>query len=353
MPLVVAMAASHLQSDVPAEQGSSAPEQSESPQVQADSPQVEAFDESDSAFGDDGETSTASVTATILEYRELHGRTFHNFPTTEYWGPNDAKQNEHLDIGHHMLTLLLDGKLFLAPISPNPQKVIDVGTGTGIWAIDFADAYPSAMVIGTDLSPIQPCFIPPNLKFELDDAQLEWTYGENSFDFVHIRCLMGGIIDWAKLYSEVFRHTKPGGYIESLEMDIQFSSDDGSIKSGNIMYDWSTLLINAGETMRRTFKIPKMSKRLIEAAGFVDVVETKYKVPVGGWMEDKKWKEIGRWNLLYLSEGLEGMALFILMKVLNWEYTEVQALLGRMRSALMDKENHGYYEIHTVYGRKP
>lgn len=71
---------------------------------------------------------------------------------------------------------------------------------------DFADAYPSAMVIGTDLSPIQPCFIPPNLKFELDDAQLEWTYGENSFDFVHIRCLMGGIIDWAKLYSEVFRY---------------------------------------------------------------------------------------------------------------------------------------------------
>jgi ubiquinone/menaquinone biosynthesis C-methylase UbiE len=34
-----------------------------------------------------------------------------------------------------MLTLLLDGKLFLAPISPNPQKVIDVGTGTGIWAM--------------------------------------------------------------------------------------------------------------------------------------------------------------------------------------------------------------------------
>jgi hypothetical protein len=34
------MAASHLQSDVPAEQGSSAPEQSESPQERADSPQV-------------------------------------------------------------------------------------------------------------------------------------------------------------------------------------------------------------------------------------------------------------------------------------------------------------------------
>lgn len=36
---------------------------------------------------------------------------------------------------HHMFTLLFDGKLFLAPIPPNPQKVIDVGTGTGIWAM--------------------------------------------------------------------------------------------------------------------------------------------------------------------------------------------------------------------------
>jgi methylase of polypeptide subunit release factors len=31
----------------------------------------------------------------------------------------------------------------------------DVGTGTGIWAIDFADQYNNAEVTGTDLSPIQ------------------------------------------------------------------------------------------------------------------------------------------------------------------------------------------------------
>lgn len=72
--------------------------------------------------------------------------------------------------------------------------------------------------------------------------------------------------------------------------------------------------------MQRTFKIPKKSKRLIEAAGFVDVVEAKYKVPVGGWMEDKKWKEMGRWNLLYLPEGLKVMALFILTSILNVSY---------------------------------
>lgn len=83
------------------------------------------------------------------------------------------------------------------------------------------------------------------------------------------------------------------------------------------MYDWSTLFIDAGEKMGRTFKHAKNSKKLLEEAGFVDLVESRYKLPVGGWMEDKKWKEIGKWNLLFLTVGLEGMALYILKSVLG------------------------------------
>lgn len=38
-----------------------------------------------------------------------------------------------------------------------PFRVLDLGTGTGIWAIDFGDMYPSAEVLGIDISPIQVC----------------------------------------------------------------------------------------------------------------------------------------------------------------------------------------------------
>lgn len=44
-----------------------------------------------------------------------------------------------MDLGHHLYSLLLEGKLYLAPVNPNAQRVLDLGTGTGIWAIDFAE----------------------------------------------------------------------------------------------------------------------------------------------------------------------------------------------------------------------
>lgn len=58
-----------------------------------------------------------------------------------------------MDMVHHIYRLLLGGKLCLAPISDNVQRVLDLGTGTGIWAMDFAEQVPTHL-----------CWLQPHTK---------------------------------------------------------------------------------------------------------------------------------------------------------------------------------------------
>jgi len=61
-----------------------------------------------------------------------------------------------------------------------------------------ADKFPSAEVIGTDLSPIQPTWVPPNLRFVVDDLEDEWVLGDN-FDYIHLRHVTPMLKDVPKL----------------------------------------------------------------------------------------------------------------------------------------------------------
>jgi methylase of polypeptide subunit release factors len=51
---------------------------------------------------------------------------------------------------------MLRRELYKAPITQTPQCILDIGPGTGIYALDVADEFPGPEVLGIDLSPIQP-----------------------------------------------------------------------------------------------------------------------------------------------------------------------------------------------------
>ncbi|KAF2810341.1 SAM dependent methyltransferase [Mytilinidion resinicola] len=299
----------------------------------SDDTTVDSNSDADSSYGDgDGASETTSLKSSIYNYQYRNGRRYNGFRAGEYLWPNDEQQLDQLDIMHHIFNLTLDGELFLAPIGKHPQRVLDLGTGTGIWAIEFADRFPSASVIGTDLSPIQPSMVPPNLQFEIDDCCEEWLYTKESFDFIHIRLMNGAVADWPALYAEAFAHLKPGGWIESVEGN-GIRSDDA----------WGKLIIRSGDEVKQDLR----------GAGFVDITERRFKWPIGGWCKNERLKEIGTWNRLNFEQGMEGWCWSLCTNVLGWKPEKVQMMLAEMRLMLRQKGVHAYNEVVFVYGRKP
>lgn len=69
-----------------------------------------------------------------------------------------------------------------------------------------ADTYPSSTVLGIDLSPIQTVWVPPNLKFMVDDAEAEWLHPRNSFDLIHTRHTIQAFRNWPQIFERAFEY---------------------------------------------------------------------------------------------------------------------------------------------------
>ncbi|KAH7127865.1 S-adenosyl-L-methionine-dependent methyltransferase [Dactylonectria estremocensis] len=323
--------------------------------IEADEDIDDVNDDVDSTLGPDAQSSTASITSSILNYRTIQGRTYHSDRGNAlYWGSNDEAQSEAMDIIHHMWTLAQDGKLYLAPISQDIKKALDVGCGTGIWAIDFADEFPSCEVVGTDISPIQPSWIPPNLKFEIDDCTQDWTFTPDSYDYVHIRYLVGTIPDWTELFKQAHKTLQSGGYLESFEASPTIESDDDTVTPESAMGQWDQIFIEGSKTTGRTFTViaDNLQRKAMEEAGFVDIEEWNFKCPLSPWPKDPKLKEMGQFGQLFATQDTAGLLTFV-ASILGWSQERFLVYISQFRREIRDRRNHPYFRIKVLWGRKP
>jgi len=189
--------------------------------------------------------------------------------------------------------------------------------------------------------------VPPNCKFELDNCELDWTFDDNTFDYIHIRCLLGCVSDWAKVYRECLRCLKPGGWLEHTDYSIILQSEDDSVGPDHVYSRWTKTFKEAGDKMGRTFNITDNNAFVahMEAAGFADVHVHHFKLPIGPWPADPVLKEIGVFAKATNERSLEGFALYVCTSVLGQEYAEVQDLVEEFRQAMNNKAVHGWFPL--------
>ncbi|KAL8734857.1 MAG: hypothetical protein Q9166_001209 [cf. Caloplaca sp. 2 TL-2023] len=245
----------------------------------------------------------------------------------------------------------------------------------GYWTSEPEPAYgPLKQILGNDLSPIQPRWyaiavlpfcavskrvlahrhgrVPPNVRFEVDNVEEDWTYHQ-PFDYIHCRMMGNAIKDWPRLHRQCFEHTKPGGWVEFIDLDLTWTSPDGSLQEHHAGKKFNIEFIEAS----RKANIEPCPGLFLEGwmrdAGFANIHAEKFVWPVGSWPKDKHLKEVGAWNFLQIMEGLEAFTFALFTRQLGMSKEEVEVICAKIRSEIKNPKIHAMFYLHVAYGQKP
>ncbi|KAK3321269.1 S-adenosyl-L-methionine-dependent methyltransferase [Cercophora scortea] len=310
-------------------------------------------DDGDDGYGSDLESSaTTSISSSVRDFTFENNRRYHKYKEGRYHFPNDEPEQEREDMRHAMVLHLCGGKLHLAPLD-NPQNILDIGTGTGIWAIDMGDEYPSAEVVGIDLSPIQPSWVPPNVRFVVDDGEARWLEAPNSQDYVHYRNMAPAIKDWSKMIRQTFTALRPGGWVELQDLQWSYCCDDGTMPPDYGPVRMAGYIRQGLEAFGIDMHASDKNEHRLADTGFINIHQRLMKLPVGTWAKDKNMKMVGLYNRSAIYDGLQGITMGPLTRGLKWTKEEVEVFLTQVRRDLMNPQIHAYIGWQSIWAQKP
>ncbi len=184
--------------------------------------------------------------------------------------------NHVLSLGTDILWRKKVGRLVA---SWQPEKILDVATGTGDLALEIQRRCPEAQVTGSD-------FCPEMLSYAAEDGvketvvadALNMPFSDNSYDVITVAFGLRNMASWPEALTEMRRVLKPGGHL----LVLDFSLPTGILRMPYRFYlnkilpkiaGWMTGEGDAYEYLAGTieqFPSGQEMTQLIEANGFTN-----------------------------------------------------------------------------------
>ncbi|KAI4865198.1 S-adenosyl-L-methionine-dependent methyltransferase [Hypoxylon rubiginosum] len=267
----------------------------------------------------------------------------------------DEPERQRCEVQHKLYRHSLDGALTSTRLPLDVARILDLGTGTGVWPIEMAARYPQAHITGVDVYPIQRRKgVPPNVKFEIDDVENPWNMPDNSLDFVHARSIAGGVRDWPALLRQTYSKLKPGGLFEMTEIAIHVLDFDGKFAEAELCPEFLHLFRSMSEKVGIDFSpSPRVPEWLVDA-NFEKIVQRSEILPVGNWAQDEKMR--ARQSLMnnilnkdYVLENHCGL----LFQSCGWTKEEFDALVPSFWQEIQAAQVRPYVTAVFTTARKP
>ena len=266
--------------------------------------------------------------------------------------PCDEQEQDRLDLFHELFAVVQ--RAHHLPCAPRPTgkpRFLNLGCGTGIWAIDLATAYPEAYVLGVDVVATQPLEHPPNCEFNTPfDFEKDWTRGE-PWDLIHLQMGCGSVSNRPSVYHKAFAHLHPGGWFEQLEIDFAPRCDNGSLDGTALAY-WYEHLKKATEQLGHP--ITCNSHEIVaelQKAGFAEVWHSSVLLPLSPWPLSLTGRYIGRWYNLAITQSIETLSLAPFSRVYGWPMSTIQLLAAGVKSDICQTRIHSYNVLHIYRAR--